>query len=241
MNVKKTVFDRTVIGILAAVALITLKVDAADKNIAVDEQPFTAVHFSGTATLHISQGKKAALQASGTEETLNELSVKVRNGTLFIDTKEDYGFLFNNDREDVSIDLVVVDINELKVKGSADVDVQELDVRELLVQVNGASDLVFHELYADTLTVNANGANEFSIEGEVQAQDISLKGASEYNALGLASDIATIMLAGSGDAEIQVEKELDVRVYGVGEVAYLGSPKVNQSVRGMGSVKRISI
>ncbi len=241
MKVKKTVFDFAAISLLAAVVLVTLKAGAADKNIAVDEQPFTAVHFNGAATLRISQGKKADLQASGSEEVLKDLSVKVRNGILYIDTKRDYGFLFGSDNADVSIDLVVVDLNELQFKGSADVDVQGLDVPELLIQVSGASDIFLHELFADTLTVSARGANEFSIQGEVKAQNISLKGASEYNAIGLLSDVTTIMLAGSGDAEIQVDKELDVKVYGVGEVAYLGSPKVNQSVRGMGSVKRIKI
>ena len=214
---------------------------AEEKTIAVDHQSFNAVQFNGAATLHISQGTEAALVASGSKELLDNLKVSIHGGTLFIETKENYSFLFNTNSNDILITLVVVDLIELRLKGSTEVLVQSLEAGDLSVDVSGASEVAFEKLVADTLTINAIGANEFNIDGAVESQNVSLKGASDYNAIDLSSETAIILLAGSGDARVQVEAELDVRVYGVGEVAYLGSPKVNQSVRGMGSVKRIKI
>ena len=227
--------------LLVASILLAVQTRAAEKTVEIDGQLFTAVHFNGAATLHITQSSKAELVASGSNDVLDDLSVTIRNDTLFIETEKDYGFLFNNDSDDILITLVVVNMAELSLKGSTEVRVHGLDVKELSIQVSGASDVVFEDLFADSLTINATGANEFSIDGEVDSQNISLKGASDYDAVDLLSETAVIMLAGAGDARIQVKAELNVRVYGVGEIAYLGSPKVNQSVRGMGSVKRISI
>jgi len=241
VKIRNTGGEYGVLILIALSVLVSAQISASQRNIAIDKQSFNSVHFDGAATLHISQAANAALTVSGSENALDDFSVSIRNGTLFIATRKSYGAFFNNSSEDILITLVVVDLAELRLKGTAELRVQGLDVQSLALQVSGASDVVFEKLLADTLTINARGANEFSIDGEVESQNVSLKGASDYDAVNLYSETAIIMLAGAGDAKLQVETELNVRVYGVGEVTYLGSPKVNQSVRGMGSVKRISI
>ncbi|MBV1906456.1 MAG: DUF2807 domain-containing protein, partial [Pseudomonadales bacterium] len=152
----------------------TMTALATTKNYDTDIGSFNAIYFSGIATIHISQGEIGSLSMRGSENNLSDISVEVRVGVLHIDTHDKLGAYIDSNLEDLEIKLVVVDLAEISLKGSANIFVSSLDVKSLSLHVSGAS-------------------------------------------------------------------ELDVRVFGVGEVSYLGSPKITQSVRGMGEIRQIRI
>jgi len=54
----------------------------------------------------------------------------------------------------------------------------------------------------------------------------------------LQADDASTRIAGSGDAEVQAQKTLDVSIAGSGDVSYRGDAVVRQSVMGSGSVTK---
>ena len=48
-----------------------------------------------------------------------------------------------------------------------------------------------------------------------------------------------IRISGHGEADVNVSKDLDVAISGMGTLRYRGDPKLNQSISGAGSVKRV--
>jgi hypothetical protein len=58
-----------------------------------------------------------------------------------------------------------------------------------------------------------------------------------FNAADLKTNTATVELSGMGNATVRVEKELAATITGAGSINYFGNPRVEQNVKGAGSVK----
>jgi hypothetical protein len=57
-------------------------------------------------------------------------------------------------------------------------------------------------------------------------------------AAGLVSDSASLQVSGAGKAFVNAAKTLKVEIAGAGVVTYLGDPKIEQEISGVGRISR---
>jgi hypothetical protein len=93
-------------------------------------------------------------------------------------------------------------------------------------------------IHTDSLKLDIAGSGDMSAEGSSDRQEITIAGSGKYLGGSLKSRIATINIAGSGDAVLAVSDKLDVTIAGSGSIKYLGDPTVKQSVLGSGTITK---
>jgi hypothetical protein len=90
------------------------------------------------------------------------------------------------------------------------------------VVFSGAGTMILNQLRGNSLSITLSGAGSIQVSGEVTDQKVNVSGAGKYEGGGLSSKTAA------------------VTVRGVGTVEYIGNPRVNKNVSGIGIVKQRS-
>jgi hypothetical protein len=176
---------------------------------------FTAIELSGSGDVQLKQ--------TGTES----LAITAEDNLLPLLTSE-----------------VVDKVLKLGVKDNANLDAKQpityqVSVRELTgLDVAGTGSQTATDVKTSSLRVRVAGTGSVTASGSADAQDIQMAGSGAYHGSGLASLTATVNSAGSGAAEIAVKDRLQVTIIGSGNVTYTGSPQVQQSIVGSGTLQK---
>ncbi len=98
------------------------------------------------------------------------------------------------------------------------------------VQVTGAT--------TKAVAVSIGGSGSVRIKGRAATLTTQISGSGSLLAYELPIDDAILTLTGSGSAEVNAAKTLDVKLTGSGSVTYLGFPVVTSIITGSGTVKK---
>ncbi len=173
---------------------------------------FHSIDNSIFADILLIQGSQEDVLIEAQQNILQEVKTKVINGVL----KITHGRCLDID-DPVVLHVTIPVIKSLTVTGVGDVISQnDLDVSDLKI----------------TLT----GVGNFDLEGIAATLDINLTGTGKVKTFGLNTDKCTVRIAGVGDAEVNVNDELDVTITGVGTVSYKGNPTIHSNISGAGRI-----
>ncbi|HEY7033878.1 MAG TPA: head GIN domain-containing protein [Thermomicrobiales bacterium] len=240
----------SVVGVVVAIAVGGYRWWQADQTAAyqgsgiVVSEPrevagFTDIDLSGTGSLHLTQGETETLTVRTDDNILPLIQTEVRDGTLriWIDGR---GHPHGIGPTQLSYEVGVKSLAAITVSGAAQIETGSLVGDDLRLNVSGSAQVSLVELTATSLHVDSTGGSSFAVAGTVDQQAITINGAGEYQAKGLASRSAIVEVNGAGHAAVRVGEELNVTVNGAGVVEYLGNPKVQQQVQGVGVVRQIT-
>jgi hypothetical protein len=199
----------------AALALggCSLHDDGARTSQKRDVARFTRIddHASVDVRLHV--GEKQRIHVRAGEKVIDDVGTEVRDGTLEL-TYDHSGLL----PSDVVVDVSVPKLTGIETSGSGDVDADGIA--------------------AGALDIRSDGSSDITVDGQVQRLGLKLDGSGDARLSDLQAREAHVTLGGSGDAEVNAGKLLDVRVDGSGDVRYHGHPRLDQHVDGSGDVRR---
>ena len=199
-----------------------------------DVSDFDRIHIETFGEFLIEQGDTESLTIEAPRDYLRYLEVEVENGTLVISTRR--GFLGPPVRR-ATYQITVTNLEEISLSGAGSIKILQLETRDLYINLTGAGSFEIDDLQAEYLEVNLSSAGAVVVAGEVETQEINLSGVGSYEAGDLRSREARINLSGAGSAVVWVEDYLDVKVSGIGSVAYFGkNPDVSQNITGLGSI-----
>lgn len=117
-----------------------------------------------------------------------------------------------------TVSLVLPELVELNVSGSADVEVSDLKQSRLMIRVSGAGDV--------------------EASGRVEELVIDVSGAGDVDTRNLKARQAAVSVSGAGDVWVYAEHAILVSTSGAGDVKVYGQPpEREQRVSGVGSVK----
>src|SRR5690606_17890905 len=109
---------------------------------------------------------------------------------------------------------------------------------ELKVGLSGAGSIKL-SLKINELDLNLSGAGVLEVSGQANSQIVNLSGAGALEAKDLESQYCEINISGVGNAKVNVVKDLNATISGLGNIEYFGNPeKISQNVSGMGKVKK---
>lgn len=200
-------------------------------SVDLDMPPIDAIQLTMSGQVFITQGPVQSVRVEAKQNIIDELELNVSNGLWRIDTDRCV-----RDVDDFKVFITMTDVTELSLFGSGDIISENfLVVNDILLQINGSGDMDLG-LDADDIEANITGSGNMLLEGNGDSLDARITGSGDVRAFNLEVNRAKFDIAGSGDAEITVINELDVRISGSGDVKYKGNPSVDVAISGSGRV-----
>ena len=232
--------------LVAAFVILTLILTGVE--VRADEQTrkvdsFSEISLRISAKVHLTQGEKQNLEIVAKPSALDEIITEVKDGKLIIrfSSKD---FFWNPFRPgDITIYITTPEINGLNVSGSGDILAEDgIKTKILDLAVSGSGNIRLSELTAERVQSTISGSGNILLAGKTAAQDLSvtISGSGNFKGLDFSSDDVTVKVSGSGYAGVGANKNLYIRLSGSGNVTYKGTPQIDQSVSGSGSVRKVN-
>jgi hypothetical protein len=177
---------------------------------------FDRIEVQGSIDVRVVPGAATDVKVTAGENVIDRVATDSRDGVLRLSIR-DHGIVIGPDPyDDASVQVSADALQGVRVVGSSDVALGQIDADELSIEVEGSGD------------VQAAGS-----AGNLIA---TIQGSGDANLADLAARTATVTVQGSGNASVNVSDSLDVTVQGSGDVSYRGRPRISQSVSGSGEV-----
>jgi len=160
----------------------------------------------------LTQGPLDDIIIEAQSNVLQELKTEVVNEELIISTDQCVDIV-----DPIRLQISIPEIKSLTLAGVGDITAQnDFDLTEL--------------------SITLAGVGSFTLRGTTNTLDITQAGLGSVQAFNLNTDICDITIAGTGDAEVFVNDELNVVIAGTGTVFYKGNPTITSTISGTGAV-----
>lgn len=197
----------------------------------LDMPPIDGINFAMSGQVFITQGPEQSVRIEAKQNIIDELELNVNNGLWIIDTDRCV-----RDVDDFKVFITMTDITEISLSGSGDIVGENFfTVNDIIVRILGSGDMDLG-LDADDIEADIFGSGNMILEGTGDSLDAHITGSGDIRAFNLEVNRAKFDITGSGDGEIAVINELDVRISGSGDVRYKGNPSVDVVITGSGRV-----
>lgn len=202
-----------------------------------DVRGFDRVSLRGSDDVVVRVGSAESVTATGPDDVLDRLEVKVVNGELRIGREKGWSWGWSGDRKPAVITVTLPRLRGASVAGSGDMNIDRVRATAFEGSIAGSGNLSVNRLQAETASLDIAGSGNASVTGQVRSLDISIAGSGDMSAAGLKAERAKISIAGSGDVRAQVSGEADVSIIGSGDVNLVGNPRCRISKMGSGDVR----
>ena len=182
--------------------------------------------------IEITQGEHESLTIEANAEILPKIRTTVRGGELAIGLdgslldKLGFALATSLTRPVVRYQLTVKNLAYLELIGLVQASAAELRAGSLSLKLKGAGEIAVGSLTAQHVAVELDGAGRIELSGQVEGQDVVIRGPGLYEALDLKSRTARVSLKGLGRARVWAVGELGVKVRGLGRVEVRGTPEI---------------
>ncbi|MGA9379936.1 MAG: head GIN domain-containing protein [Phormidium sp.] len=193
---------------------------------------FNRVSSKGSFHITITQGNEQLLVIEAEDYILPYIQTEIINGELLIDFINHNCSCNIQPTKQIKLSVTMKDVVALKTSGSSKIHSASIATAQLNIETSGSSNVNINSLIAKTLVVVSKGSTAINLAGQIEKQEIELKGSSEYLASKLDSQTAILDISGSGTATILAGDILDITISGSGKVNYYGSPHLTQKTSG---------
>lgn len=210
---------------IALVALLVIAVNfvKAQESKKVDVKNFNSIAIASGMDLYLTQGSTESLTIKAKDDLLKNVIVEEKDGGISIKYKDgvSWGRLFKN--ESIKVYVSYKTLNRLVASGGSDVFSENtLKTDALNITASGGSDIKL-SLTCKDLTVTTSGGSDIDLKGNGENMRLTASGGSDFNAFGYAVDYAKATVSGGSDANLFVNKGLEVTASGGSDVKYKGA------------------
>lgn len=207
---------------------------------------FSGIQLNIGVDVYLHKGGQTGVSFDQNPELADLLDLKVRNGILYINLKDDrkkeYQQLSKNNN-DLMLELTLPSLQQLTINGSGDIySSEQIPSEGLKIQINGSGDVVLDQILPKSLQINVNGSGDVSLyaKGVSSKAEININGSGDVCTRSIDISTVVVNVNGSGDANITCTDALSVNIHGSGDVCYAGSPTVSTNRYGTGEVNNCS-
>ena len=208
-----------------------------------EDAHFTNLLFKSVGEVFLLQGDTCALRVEGDPQLVDKVITQWQGDelkiTYAVEIGDWTGFQWISAENRLRYYVTVKELRVLNMGGAGVIRAEDLTGESLAVDHAGIGKLTLKGLQYGELAVKLGGLGEIRLAGQVDSQVVELSGGGDYNALDLLSQDADVKLSGAGSARVWVSSTLKALVSGAGNISYRGEPQVEQTVTGLGSVKRL--
>lgn len=192
---------------------------------------------SGDIIYEYKPEKEPYLQLYVDDNLIDLIECETENGRLVVKSKKDVNInpskfkIYTNSSELVKI----------RVAGSSDIHLKgEVNSKNLEISVAGSGSIASDSLFCETFSVAISGSGNVHLKGAANQTELKVSGSGKVKAFDFPVQHMTCHISGSGNMEVNVLTNLDVRISGSGGIKYKGNPQVNQRVSGSGSIQKVN-
>lgn len=176
---------------------------------------FDAVSAAGAVRVIVERTGYEDVTVTAEDNLLPYLRTEVRDGVLHIGPSPGVRL---DPRREIVVHVESWEVVEVSGSGAVAMEVELGWVPELWVTLSGASELVAW--------------------GSAGRQNVTVSGASRFDALDLEADLAFLNVSGASEALVWVHDRLEADVSGASQVRFRGNPVVVASTSGASTVTR---
>lgn len=200
-------------------------------------ESFTKISMSTQADVYIQQGSTYSVQVEASSNLQEIITTTVKSNTLDIDLKMGKCLKGN---PTIKVYVTAPSIEALNLSGSGNIYAyHQITSSSMDLTISGSGNMRLDSLSTQTITAKISGSGNIDLKGKDTSENLSatISGSGNVNTLELAVNKATVNISGSGNCKLLVKQNLKATISGSGDVLYSGSPIVESSVSGSGSVR----
>lgn len=176
---------------------------------------FSSIYFKSVGRVKVQQTGKESLLIRAEDNILPLLESRVADNVLYLTTVNNGSF---SPTKPIEFLVEVKSLDSLNIQGVSSVEVKDIQGKRLSISIDGVGST--------------------AIAGNVDVLELSLSGVGSFQGEAFKTKQATVHSNGVGRAVVNVSEQLNADLSGVGSVEYVGSPQVQKSGQGLGSLKK---
>jgi hypothetical protein len=178
-------------------------------------EPFSGIHLTGIGSVYITQDTTQTVLLEADDNIIDRVTTTVDDHVLTIG-------LQSGSYTGVTINVYV-----------------SMKSVELLELSGSGKFTVIDPLQTNTLICRIQGAGSMTLRGSADELLIQIQGVGDVHSFDLEASRCTVVLSGTGSAEVTATQRLDATISGVGSVVYDGNPQeIAQRISGVGTIRR---
>jgi len=233
--------------VICAVA-VPVKASGPDTTVNVQVQGFTSIKIGGPFEVHITQGTTESVKYRAPAYLLSHIITEVDHGVLKVQRKyegwswtihkwwSDENFWRNQDR--VVVYISAQQLKGLTASGSTNVFFDNpVSANSLTLRTRGSA-IINGKVAVKFLEGRVSGSGQMNVSGSADKSAIRVSGSGQFTGKQLVTGISSVLVSGSGQADVFASDKVDATVHGSGVISYTGQPKsVSRSTSGSGEIK----
>jgi len=198
---------------------------------------FRSVALAGSPDVEITVGQAPSVRAEGPREALDELEIRVENGSLRIGTRRHGWFSASTrDMSGVTIHVTTPALEGASITGSGDMRVDRAEARSFDGDINGSGNLEIGALRAGEAHFSISGSGNIRAAGTAERAEVSIAGSGDARLDNLQAGNAEVRVMGSGNIRLRASGEVRGRIMGSGDVYVTGTSRCSVSTMGSGDL-----
>ncbi len=198
-----------------------------------DVSGINQISILGFGDLYIKQGDQESLTIEADNTILPMIETNVKSGKLSIGMKH---HVAKDLVKTIQYYLTVKDINSIQLNGLSNLSIADtIKTNELNLTLNGSGNANI-AIEVKKFTANIMGTGNINAKGKAENQTITIRGSGNMNGGHLLGENGVIYTYGIGSAEVNIANNLNVNVFGIGEIKYHGNPKLTKKLSGTGEI-----
>jgi len=182
-----------------------------------------------TTNLIIDQGNKDSITIMAEDNVIPHIKTEyITENTTEPGFIIDYDFNMPKPTKPINIHITCEELRKLAFDMKGNITINNIKSNNLDMSIEIAN-CSLNNVKADKLKISLNGWANMRANGQVDTQEVKTYGKCIYQADGLKSRIATVVVEKDGKATVNVKELLNAKIIGFGEIYYLGNPQVKQS------------
>lgn len=198
---------------------------------------YDAVSLEGSDDVRVVRGATASVSATGPEQALDLLDIRVERNTLKIGRKPGRNGWFRGREKGAVVTVVMPAIRAAGVAGSGNMTVDRADGASFGAAVEGSGNLNVASIAVGSVQLAAEGSGNLVVAGTAGDAQIAVEGSGDIDAIRLASKRAIIAADGSGGVRATVRERATIAVDGSGSVEVAGTANCAIVRNGSGSAR----
>ncbi len=212
-----------------------------DQNVLVSElrplAEFTRIDMDGGAKVNLVQGSEHSIKVEGSRRVVDQVVTEVKDGVLEINFRDRK--LFENWGENLTLTITFKDLSDFRLDGGVELMAADLNLEELNVTINGGASVRMSNLLANTLSMTLAGGGDIHVSGIAENHNVKVSGGTNYKGEDLKSANVNVNIIGAANVVVWATETLNLDLAGAYSVSYWGSPKITQSITGLGEIKAL--
>jgi len=237
MNPRTFVFTLMTIICIQAVATAQ-PVRGNGKLVTQDREsaPFKEIQSFGSFNIVITDANNHKISVEADENLQSLIETTVENGQLKIRHKRGVNIKTSHP---VTVHVSTASLRAISLFGSGNVSATNtLDGSdELRISSSGSGNIKL-DIQTEKVLADLSGSGNITLKGSTKELEGRIQGSGNIRARELQSQLTSIKIGGSGNAEVVATQKLNSKIAGSGDVKYWGDAAVDSKVAGSGRVSR---